>query len=104
MIDKKILWITIAILAAIIVIGLIIILNNKTGETEKMTLLQVKEIATPELMDIPGVVGVGVSEVRQTIIVYVKTITNEVLSLVPKEIRDYKVEIMEIGEVELLKW
>lgn len=69
-----------------------------------VNIFQAKEISTPQLMSIPGVVGTGISEIRQTIIIYVKTITPTILSMIPKKIRGYKVEILEIGEVELKKW
>lgn len=69
-----------------------------------VTILEVKESATPQLMSIPGVVGVGLSTIRNTIIVYVEIATSEILSQIPKEIEGYKVEVLETGKFEALKW
>ena len=68
------------------------------------TILAVKENITPQLMSIHGVVGTGVSIIRNTIIIYVEKVTDEILSLIPEVIEGYKVEILETGKFEALKW
>ena len=63
-----------------------------------VTILQVKKMATPNLMVISGVVGVGLSTIKNTINVYVKKITDWILLQIPKEIEGYKTEVIETGE------
>ncbi len=69
-----------------------------------MTILQVRERVTHQLMAIPGVVGVGVSLLRNSIVVYTKQATQNILSTVPGEIEGHKVELLETGEFKALKW
>jgi len=67
------------------------------------TLFQIKENIAPQLMDISGVVGVGISVIKNTINVYVEKITDELISVIPKEIEGYKTEIIETGRFEALQ-
>jgi len=68
-----------------------------------VTILQAKKMATPDLMAIPGVVGVGISTIKNIINVYVEKITDWILLQIPKEVEGYKTEVIEIGEVILLQ-
>ena len=62
-----------------------------------MTILQVKASSTPELMALPGVVGVGIQKGK--IVVYTKKTTKTILSAIPLTIRGYDVGVIEIGEI-----
>lgn len=66
--------------------------------------VEVKEKHEPELFDIPGVIGTGVSSFSPAKInVYVKELTPEIVRKVPKEINGVPTNIIEIGEVVLLQ-
>ena len=54
-----------------------------------------KENITPQLMEIPGVEGVGISVIKNTINIYAEKITDELLLQIPKEIEEYKTEVIE---------
>ena len=57
-----------------------------------------KENITPQLMEIPGVEGVGISVIKNTINIYAEKITDELLLQIPKEIEGYKTEVIETGK------
>ena len=69
-----------------------------------MTILEARERAISGLMSIPGVMGVGASLLRNTIVVYVKKADDETISAIPAEIEGYKVEFLETGKFKALKW
>ena len=63
----------------------------------KYKILQVKDIITPQLMAIPGVVGGGIQKGK--IASYTKKTTTKVLSAIPLTIEGYGTKIIEIGEI-----
>ena len=69
-----------------------------------MTIFEARERAISKLMSIPGVIGVGVSLIRNTIVVYVEKEAVETLSAMPAEIEGHKVEFLETGKFQALKW
>lgn len=68
-----------------------------------ITISQAKEMATSELMEISGVVGVGISVIKSTINIYVEKITDWILLQIPEEIQGYKTEVIETGRFEALQ-
>lgn len=67
------------------------------------TIFQVKASATPDLMEILGVEGVGISVIKNTINIYVEKITTELLLQIPEEIEGYKTEVIETGKFYALQ-
>jgi len=61
------------------------------------TILQVKKDITPQLMTLPGVVGVGIQKGK--IVAYTKKTTKAILSAIPLKIEGYDIKIIEIGEI-----
>ena len=69
-----------------------------------MNIQEVKETHEDELMEIEGVTGIGVNLIKNTIVVYVETLTSELKEKIPKEIEGFEIEILETGKVEALEW
>ena len=63
-------------------------------------LLKAKEASEPELLKIPGVVGIGVR--NRKIVIYVEEATPELLSVVPASIEDIPVMVRVTGKIVAL--
>ena len=63
--------------------------------------IKIKEKYAPQLLSIPGVIGVGVGgRKRAKIIVSVRKLTEELRSKLPSELEGIPVEIVEVGAIE----
>lgn len=79
------------------------ILQSRESPLEKA--LDVQRRYVRRLMEIPGVVGVGIggTESRPRIVVSVAELTSELATKFPKEIEGIPVEILETGSIRALK-
>ena len=83
--------------------------DEKQGEKvvmAKRDINQVKDAHTPELMAIPGVVGVYIGQIKDNqpcIGVMVVKKTPELLKKIPKDLDGYPVKIDETGEIKPMK-
>ena len=70
----------------------------------ELTALQAKEKFKKQLLDIPGVVGVGISfGSGERIQIYVKKLTSEIVEKLPKVIDGIPTHIIETGEIKALQ-
>ena len=64
------------------------------------SLASVRAKNEPRLLSIPGVIGLGIDEPRQTIQVHVANITQDALNRIPRELEGYKVEVLQSGSFQ----
>jgi len=74
-----------------------------------VNLFEAKSFAEEILFPIEGIEGIGLSEKREVINIYVDKLTPELLSLIPAQIDNYNIEIYETGkfyafEDRKIKW
>ncbi len=93
---KIILGLILSALIILSLVGMIYSHQTKMDNQTKEDILLVKERVAPDLMAIPGVVGVGIQ--KGQIAVYVKEATDEILSAIPLTIEGYSVIVIESGE------
>lgn len=78
------------------------VMEEKQEEVTNLTIEEVMEKHESELMEIEGVVGVGIGESDAGVLqieVYVDKKTPELEKKIPSELGGYSVEIVETGEI-----